>query len=70
MIEEEKAHQFLMGLNDDIYSNIKEQILALDPLSSLDEMFNMVHQEEHRKSIMLGRDNQVEVMDAFVVTGN
>ena len=30
--EEDKAHQFMMGLNDDLYSTIRSQILALDPL--------------------------------------
>jgi len=60
MIEEEKAHQFLMKLNDDLYSNIREQILALDPLPSLDKMFNMVHQEEHHKNLMLRWDDRID----------
>jgi len=42
MPEQEKAHQFLMGLNDDAYSSIQSQILTHDPLPSLDRIFNMV----------------------------
>ena len=41
MYEEEKTHQFLMGLNDDLYSSLRSQILALDPLPKLDRIFNM-----------------------------
>jgi len=36
MHEQEKAHQFLMGLNDDTYSSIRSQILMHDLLPSLD----------------------------------
>lgn len=32
MHEADKAHQFLMGLNDDAYSTIQSQILAMDLL--------------------------------------
>ena len=41
--EDDKAHQFLMGLDDDAYSNIRSQILAVDPIPSLDRIYNMVH---------------------------
>ena len=37
MITEEKAHQFLMGLNNEPYSQIRSQILALKPFHSLEE---------------------------------
>jgi len=36
MYEQDKVHQFLMGLNEDSYSTIQSQVLALDPLPSLD----------------------------------
>jgi len=35
LAEDDKAHQFLRGLDDDAYSNIRFKILALDPLRSL-----------------------------------
>ena len=53
LIEEGKAHQFLKGLNDETYSNIQGKILAMDPLHSLDRMFNMVHQEESHKRFVI-----------------
>lgn len=42
MLEQDKVHRFLMGLDDDVYGNIRSQILALDPLPSLDKIFSMV----------------------------
>ena len=39
MVEEEKAHQFLIGSNDEVYANIRGQILASEPLPSLDKIF-------------------------------
>jgi len=41
MCEEDKTHQFLLGLNDNSYSTLGSQMLVLDPLLSLDKIFNM-----------------------------
>jgi len=60
MYEEDKAHQFLMGLNDDLYSTLRNQILALDLLPTLDRIFNMTQQEESDKKVIIARDNQTE----------
>ena len=46
MYEEDKTHQFLMGLNDDLYSQVRGKILAYDPLPPLDKIVNIVLQEE------------------------
>ena len=53
MYEEDKAHQFLMGLNDELYATLRSQILALDPLPSLDKIFNMTQQEESHKKLII-----------------
>jgi len=42
MAEDDKAHKFLMDLDDDLYSNVQSQILDLDPLPSLDRIYSMV----------------------------
>ena len=55
--EQEKAHQFLMILNEHTYSSIWTQILTLDPLPLLDRISYMVIQEQNDKSLMLGRDH-------------
>jgi len=63
--EQEKVHKFLMGLNDDMYSSIRSQILAVDPLPSLDRIFHMIVQEGNHKSAMLGRGDRNEIAAAL-----
>jgi len=53
MYEGDKTHQFLMGLNDDFYSQVRGKILAQDPLPPLDKIFNIVLQEESHKKMMV-----------------
>jgi len=40
--EEEKVHQFLMGLDDASYGTVRSNILASDPLSSLNRVYAML----------------------------
>ena len=68
MNKEDKVHQFLMGLDDDAYSNIQSQILALDPLPSLDKIYSMVQQEGNHKKVMQGREHKLENAFAFAVS--
>ncbi|XP_068466252.1 uncharacterized protein [Phaseolus vulgaris] len=44
--EEEKVHQLLMGLDDASYGTVRSNILALDPLSSLNRVYAILVQEE------------------------
>ena len=67
MCEADKAHQFLMGLNDDAYSTIRSQILTMDHLPSLDRIFNITQQEENYKRIVTDRENHGDATMAFVV---
>ena len=57
MMEDEKANKFLMGLDDELYSTLRGQILALDSLPSLEKIFNIVRQEENHKKVMRSRDS-------------
>jgi len=41
MYEEDRAHKFVMGFNDDLYSMIRSQILALDALPPHDKILNV-----------------------------
>ena len=43
LMEEERTHQFLMGLDDEVYVTVRSQVLAQDPPPSLDRIFNMIH---------------------------
>lgn len=65
MIEEEKTHQFLMGLSDESFSGVRSQVLARDPLPSLGTIFNIIQQKENHKRIMMDRDQSAENQVAF-----
>ena len=67
MYEEHKSHQFLMGINDDEFSSIRNQILAQEPLSKLDRIFNMVIQEETHKHMMVQRESKSDTAAVFAV---
>ena len=64
-VEDDKSHQFLMGLNDELYANITGQILVIDPLPTLDKIFNMVHQEDSHRHLMINIDVRHETAAAF-----
>ena len=66
--EEDKTHQFLMGLNDDAFAQTQSQLLAQEPLPLLDKIFNMVTQEENHKSNLVQREGKQETMAAFAIT--
>lgn len=42
--------QFLMGLNDS-YSQIKGQILLMDPMPSINKVYSLLIQEERQRSV-------------------
>ena len=67
LFEEEKTHQFLLGLNDEIHTSMRSQMLAQEPLPFLDKIFNMVSQEENHKNLMIGREDKGENAAAFSV---
>ena len=67
MVDEDKVHQFLMGLNDESYSIVPNQILALDLCLSHDIMFSMVQQEENHKRVMTFHNGKQEPATAFAV---
>ena len=68
MMEDDEVHQFLMGLSDEAYSTVQSQILALDPLPSLDKIFNMIQQEENHKKMMMNQDAKHDNFGTFVVS--
>ena len=55
-----------MGLNDDLYSTLRSQILALDLQPPLDKIFNMTQQEENHKKFMMTRDIRSKTTMLFV----
>ncbi|XP_020883385.1 uncharacterized protein LOC110229020 [Arabidopsis lyrata subsp. lyrata] len=67
--EEDKLHQFLMGLDDALYGSVKSNLLSRVPLPSLEEAYNALCLDEESKN--LSRDNDVrEDGVSFVVQTN
>jgi len=62
MHEEERAHQFLMGFHDDLYSQVRGQILTQDPLPLLDKIFNIVLQEGNHKNLMIQGESRRKIV--------
>jgi hypothetical protein len=50
---QEYIFQFLMSLNES-FSNIRSQILLIDPLPSINKVFSLIVQEESQREIFLG----------------
>ncbi|XP_009765097.1 uncharacterized protein [Nicotiana sylvestris] len=46
--EEDKVHQFLMGLNE-VYVGVRSNILMMHPLPSLDNVYNILQDEKQRQ---------------------
>ena len=57
-----------MGLNDDRFSSVRSQLLALESLPSLDKIFNIIMQEENHRMVMTQCDNATQNGAAFAVT--
>ncbi|XP_019261720.1 PREDICTED: uncharacterized protein LOC109239589 [Nicotiana attenuata] len=52
--EEDKVHQFLMGLNE-VYVGVRSNLLMMQPLPSLDNVYNILFQDENPGPLTLFR---------------
>jgi hypothetical protein len=64
--EEEKVHQFLMGLDDVVYGMVRSNLLAQDPLPNLNKTYSTLVQEERVRTVVRGKEQQSEVMSFAV----
>ncbi|KAJ8639770.1 hypothetical protein MRB53_016464 [Persea americana] len=60
--EEEKVHQFLMGLDDINYGTVRSNILAADHLPSMNRVYSTLVQEERMKNVTRAKEERGEVM--------
>ena len=67
--EEEKVHQFLMGLDDVLYGTVRSNLLATDPLPSLNRVYSILIQEERVKAIVRTKEEKTEIVGLAVQTG-
>ncbi|RVX14877.1 Retrovirus-related Pol polyprotein from transposon RE2 [Vitis vinifera] len=69
-LEQGKLHDFLMGLNTDLYAQLRTNILSQDPLPSLDRAYQLVIQDERvRLAKAVTEDKPTEVLGFAVRTG-
>ncbi|WVY98728.1 hypothetical protein V8G54_030879 [Vigna mungo] len=67
--EEERVHQFLMGLDDASYGTVRSNILAGDPLPSLNRVYATLVQQERVKTINRSKEERGAVMGLTVQAG-
>ncbi|KAI5423722.1 hypothetical protein KIW84_030084 [Lathyrus oleraceus] len=73
--EDERVHQFLMGLNDDLNEILLSNIIAQDLLPSLNRVYSLVFQEELHKTMTkrqwwnIGRGNGKSVGKSKGIVG-
>lgn len=53
--EEERLHQFLMGLDDIVYGCVRSNILSTDPLPPLNRAYSLIVQQERAQTITRGK---------------
>ena len=67
MMEDDRAHQFLICLDDDLYSNIRGHIFSLKLVSRLDKIFNMVQEEGYHKWTIEIRKIEMITADKYIL---
>ncbi|XP_074314534.1 uncharacterized protein LOC141649752 [Silene latifolia] len=68
--EEEKVHQFLMGLDTQLYGHIRTNLLMEDDITSLSRAYALVLREERHRAVTSVKDEiNDEAMTARTVNG-
>lgn len=68
--EEERCHQFLMGLDDVLYGTVRSNLFATDLLPSLNKRYSILVQEERMRNVIRGKEERTEVIALVVQTGS
>ncbi|CAJ2634039.1 unnamed protein product [Trifolium pratense] len=66
--EEEKVHQFLMGLDDVLYGTTRSSLLATDPLPPLNRVYATLVQEQRVKAVSRSKEERTEIVGLAVQT--
>ncbi|XP_074298205.1 uncharacterized protein LOC141629030 [Silene latifolia] len=66
--EEEKVHQFLMGLNTNLYGIIRTNLLMEDEITTLNRAYSLILREERHKAVTRIKEEKTEV--AMAVKNN
>ncbi|XP_074277366.1 uncharacterized protein LOC141601004 [Silene latifolia] len=58
--EEEKVHQFLIGLDDAVYGGLRTNILMEEPIPALSRVYGVILREERHKAIVRSKEDKTE----------
>ncbi|CAH9097619.1 unnamed protein product [Cuscuta epithymum] len=58
---EERFHQFLIGIDDEIFGTVRSNLLAQNPLPDIDRALQAFQQEENSRAIARGKQSVAEV---------
>lgn len=53
--EEEKLHQFLISVNDELYATVRTNLLSQQPPTNLERSLEALLQKEHSREIAKGK---------------
>lgn len=67
--EEERVHQFLMGLDELPYSTVRSNIIATDPLPNMYRVYSRVTEQERVKTMTKGVSKRSDPMSFTIKTG-
>ncbi|GAA0145428.1 hypothetical protein LIER_05625 [Lithospermum erythrorhizon] len=67
--EEERLHQFFMGIDVDLYGVVRSNLLSRLPMPYLDEAYNTFLQDENSKSITHKKD-EPDSFHAFAISSD
>ncbi|XP_074300565.1 uncharacterized protein LOC141631842 [Silene latifolia] len=67
--EEEKVHQFLMGLDAKVYGQIRSNLLMEDPIASLNRVYAIVLREERHSSLTQVKEERMDAAMATKING-
>lgn len=59
MVDEDWFHDFLYGLNEELYGHVRSSLLAQDPLLTLDRAYQTILQEERNRSYLEPRQKEI-----------
>lgn len=66
--EEEKVHQFLMGLDVKVYGTLRSNVLSTEPLPNLNRVYAMAIQEERVRAVTQVKEEREPI--SFAVQAN
>lgn len=56
--DEDKVHQFLLGLDEDVYRAVRASIISTDPMPSMNQVYSKIKSVERVNTMMRGREQQ------------